>query len=151
MKKNVLIARPHPFIVASMKPFLEEAGFGVSKLESLEEISAQGPHPAGAIISLALSSPISQSAQEVFARLRGASTRTPILFASMLPLEKIASTLDAIAKQTGFAANILGASSPSSTWGGLGKQETFLYLSKDDLDAPERRAILAQMARRHFQ
>lgn len=151
MNKNVLIARPHPFIVASMKPFLQEAGFAVSKLERLDELTAQSQRPAGAIISLALSSPIPESAQEVFARLRSISARTPVVFASMLPIEKIAITLEALAKSNGIAANILSHASPSSSWGALGKQETFFYLSKADLDAPERRAVLAQMARRHFQ
>jgi len=69
----------------------------------------------------------------------------------MLPLEKIVSSLDAIAKQNGIAAHVLGATSPVSAWSGLGKQETFLYLSKADLDTPGHRAVLAQMARRHFQ
>ncbi|PHM20480.1 MAG: hypothetical protein CK604_06025 [Curvibacter sp. PD_MW3] len=151
MNKNVIIARPHPFIVESMKPFLEEAGFSVSKLGSIDEIMAQTQRSAGAIISLALSSPIQESAQEVFVRLRGASARTPVLFASMLPIEKIASTLEALAKNNGIAANILGYASPPSNWGSLGKPETFLYLSKADLDAADRRTILAQMTRRHFQ
>jgi len=99
MNKNVIIARPHPFIVESMKPFLEEAGFSVSKLGSIDELASQSQRSAGAIISLALSSPIPESAQEVFARLRGTSARTPVLFASMLPIEKIASTLEALAKR----------------------------------------------------
>ena len=34
MLKSILLARPHPFIVSEMKPFLEANGFFITKLES---------------------------------------------------------------------------------------------------------------------
>lgn len=33
----------------------------------------------------------------------------------------------------------------------LGRQETFLYFSKDDLTSPERHAIATRLVQRHFQ
>lgn len=150
MPNTALIARPHPFIVSAMKPFLEEIGYAVTKLDRLSELPAQARGSTGVIISLALSSPIPESAEEVFAQLRRLSPRTPVLFASMLGVDQAASALEKIARQHGFAAAVMSAKSPSAEWSSLGKQETFLYLSKEDLEAQDRRAILSQMVRRHF-
>lgn len=150
MSTTALIARPHPFIVSAMKPFLEEIGFATAKLDRIGELAAQAPRATGAVISLALSSPIPESAEEVFSQLRRISSRMPVLFASMLDVGQAAGALEHIAKQHGFPANVMSAKSPPTAWTALGKQETFLYLSKEDLEAQDRRAILAQMVRRHF-
>lgn len=150
MKKSVLIARPHPFVVSTMRPFLEEIGFAVTKLERLGDLAAQVHRPAGVIISLAVSSSIPESAEEVFVQLRSISNRTPVLFASLLDVDMAVSSLKKIALHHGGAASVISVKSPSSEWAGLGKQETFLYASKEDIEAQDRRAILSQMVRRHF-
>lgn len=89
MNKTVLLARPHPFIVAEMKPFLEQSGYNAVKPEKLDDMASIARSSAGAAISLAVSS-------------------------------------------------------------ALGKPETFLYISKDDLADAARRAIASRMVRRHF-
>lgn len=150
MSNTALIARPHPFIVSAMKPFLEEIGFATLKLDRISELAAQAPRATGAVISLALSSPIPESAEEVFSQLRRVSPRMPVLFASMLDVNQASGALEQIAKHHGFPASVMSANSPSTAWTSLGKQETFLYLSKEDLEVKDRRAILAQMVRRHF-
>lgn len=150
MSNTVLIARPHPFIVSAMKPFLEELGFATAKLDRVGELAALAPRATGTVISLALSSPIPESAEEVFSQLRHASTRVPVLFASMLDVDQATAALQQIAKRHGFPASILSAKTPSAAWANLGRQETFVYLSKGDLEARDRREILAQMVRRHF-
>lgn len=38
MPKNVLLARPHSFIVSEMKPFLEQNGYVPKKLETIDDI-----------------------------------------------------------------------------------------------------------------
>jgi hypothetical protein len=151
MPGTIVIARPHPFIVSSMKPFLEEIGYSIVKLDHVSELAAQAPRSNGAVISLALTSPVAESAEEVFSQLRRISTRTPVLFASMLEVDQATHALEQIAKRHGFPANVMSVQSPSTSWTSLGKQESFLYLSKKDLEAPDRRAIVSQMARRHFQ
>lgn len=70
MSKNVLLARPHPFIVAEMKPFLEEDGYTISRLGALANLPTLAPKAGGAIIALALSSPLPESAETVFTQLR---------------------------------------------------------------------------------
>jgi hypothetical protein len=67
----------------------------------------------------------------------------------MLSLAQARPALERIAKQAGIAATILGVDA-SSAAAQLGRQEAFLYVSKDDLTSPERRAITASLIQRHF-
>ena len=83
MLKPALLARPHTFIVAEMRPLLEESGFSIIKLENF-----------GLLVGV-------HSANDVAAQ--------------------------------------------------LGRQETFLYFSNDDLANPGRRAIAARPIQRHSQ
>lgn len=150
MSKTVLIARPHTFIVSAMKPFLEEGGFGTDKLEHISGLSSQTSGIAGAVISLALSSSIIETAEEVFLKLKSVAPRVPVVFAAMLSFEQARPALARIAKQAGIQANIMGIDPTPSTAAQLGRPETFLYLSKDDLTSPERRAAAARLIQRHF-
>lgn len=150
MPSTVLIARPHPFIVSSMKPFLEEMGYSVTKLDRVSELAEPAPRASGVVISLALSSPIPESAEEVFSQLRRVAPHTPVLFASMLNADLAAHSLEQISKRHGFQALVISANSPATAWAGLGKQETFLYLSKEDIEAQASRSLLQQMVQRHF-
>lgn len=88
MTKTVLLARPHPFIVAEMKPFLEHCGSAAAKLENMADLSMRSTSYAGAVISLAVSSSVGESAAEVFTRLRQDAPRVPVLFAAMLAFDK---------------------------------------------------------------
>lgn len=149
MSKSVLIARPHTFIVSVMKPFLEESGFRTSKLEHISGLQQQSSGISGAVISLALSSSITESAEEVFLTLKSLAPRIPILFAAMLPLEQARPALERIAKQAGIAVTILGIdAAPAAAQ--LGRQETFVYVSKEDLTSPERRTMAGRLIQRHF-
>ena len=150
MSKTVLIARPHTFIVSVMKPFLEECGFATDKLEHISDLPLQSRQISGAVISLALSSSITESAQDVFLKLKSTAPQVPVLFAAMLSLEQARPALERIAKQAGIAATIIGVDASSAAAAQLGRQETFLYVSKDDLTAPDRRATTARLIQRHF-
>lgn len=150
MSKTVLIARPHTFIVSAMKPFLEEGGFGTDKLEHISGLSSQTAGISGAVISLALSSSITESAEEVFLKLKSAAPRVPVVFAAMLSFELARPALERIAKQAGIQATITGLDPTPVVAAQLGRPETFLYLSKDDLTSPERRAAAARLIQRHF-
>jgi len=66
MSRNILLARPHPFIVAEMKPFLEQNGYSPRKVHTLADIPGSTSGAAGAIISLAVVSSIGESAETVF-------------------------------------------------------------------------------------
>ncbi len=150
MSKTVLIARPHPFIVSAMKPFLEEGGFGTDKLEHISGLSSQTSGIAGAVISLALSSSITESVEEVFLKLKSVAPRVPVVFAAMLSFEQARPALERIAKQAGIQATIAGIEPTPAIAAQLGRPETFMYLSKDDLTSPERSATAARLIQRHF-
>jgi uncharacterized protein (DUF2342 family) len=150
MSKPVLLARPHTFIVAEMKPFLEENDFSISKLENLGLLPSAIKGTSGAVISLAISSSIAESADIVFQQLRLTSPRTPVLFASMLGFDQARPALEKIAKLVGMQATLVGVDSANDVTAQLGRQETFLYFNKDDLANPGRRAIAARLIQRHF-
>lgn len=150
MTKTVLLARPHPFIVAEMKPLLEYSGYAAAKLENLADLATQARSSAGVVISLAVSSSVGESAAEVFTQIRQGVPRVPVLFAAMLPLDKIQSSLERLAKHAGVQATILGVAAGNENAAALGKPETFLYISKDDLTDTTRRAIASRMVQRHF-
>jgi len=150
MSKSVLLARPHTFIVAEMKPFLEENDFSISKLEELSLLPNVIKGTSGAVISLAISSSIAESADLVFQQLKLTSPRTPVLFASMLGFDQARPALEKIGKLAGIKATLVGVESANDVAAQLGRQETFLYFNKDDLANPGRRAIAARLIQRHF-
>jgi len=150
MSKTVLIARPHTFIISAMKPFLEEGGYRIDKLEHISGLASQTSGIAGAVISLALSSTITESAEEVFLKLKNVAVRVPVVFAAMLSFEQARPALERIAKQAGIQATITGLDPTPVVASQLGRPETFLYLSKDDLTSPERRSTAARLIQRHF-
>lgn len=150
MSKPVLLARPHTFIVAEMKPFLEENGFSITKLENLGLLPNAIKGTSGAVISLAISSSITESADIVFQQLKLTPPKTPVLFASMLSLDQARPALERIAKLVGMKATIVGVDSANDITAQLGRQETFLYFNKVDLANPGRRAIAARLIQRHF-
>ena len=39
MNKQILLARPHPFIVSDMKPFLEQTGFSPVQMKGISELT----------------------------------------------------------------------------------------------------------------
>jgi len=150
MSKTVLIARPHTFIVSAMTPFLAESGFVTERLEHLGAMATQSLKTSGVVISLALSSTIAESAEEVFLQLRRAAPHAPVLFAAMLAFEQARPALARIAKQAGVAATLVGVDADAAAIAQLGRPETFLYVSKEDLTQPERRATAARLIQRHF-
>jgi DNA-binding NarL/FixJ family response regulator len=150
MSKNILLARPHPFIVSEMKPFLEHAGYTTTKLDSLQALPEEGINDAGAVISLAVSSSTGASAVETFARLRRVAPHVPVMFASMLEFVDSRSGLERLAENAGVKATLLGVAAGNDSTIALGKPGTFLYISKADLADPARRALASRMIQRHF-
>lgn len=150
MARTVLLARPHPFIVTEMKPFLEQHGFSAKKLEKLAELPSQVLGLSGAIISLAVESSIRETVETVFVELRHASPRLPALFVGMLDFAAMKGVLRRLAKSLEIDAVILGIDSSTANHPDIGKQNTFLYLSNGDLATSEKRALAARIIQHHF-
>lgn len=150
MAKTILLARPHPFIVTEMKPFLEQTGFSVRKLAIMAELPSSVAGLSGAIISLAVESSVNETVEAVFTELRRVSPNVPVLFAAMLTLDAMKGVLRRLAKGNGIEATILGIDLASIGHPDLGKPNTFLYMSNGDLVTPEKRALAAKIIQRHF-
>lgn len=148
--REILLARPHPFIVAEMAPFLTRLGFAPVRLHSVAELAAATPRAVGAVISLAVGSTVPESAAQVFTALRRHHARMPVLFASLLDFNTARSVLAGLAETTGVGAKLIGAGSADSHDRDLGKPDTFLYLAKSDLETPAQRELVGRMLLRHF-
>ena len=150
MAKMILLARPHPFIVTGMKPFLEGNGYSPKKLENFSDMRAGIAGALGAIISLAVESSIKETMEQVYAEIRRVSPALPVLFAGMLDFAAMKGPMRRLAISEGIEAELLGMDAESENHPGLCKPNTFLYISNGDLANPDRRKLAARIVRRHF-
>lgn len=128
MRKTILLARPHPFIVNEMKPLLLQAGFdvkGISSDSALTE-SRSSSYPA-AVISLAVVSPVSQSPQQVLAWLKTQQFSGKFIFAGLIPFERVENNLKQFLTETGWNAEVQALSSPTA------QHSPGIYIQQSDL------------------
>jgi len=152
MTKQVLLARPHPFIVSKMTPFLERNGFSPVKLGSLSELSKLRSIPlSGAIISIAVQSSIDDTAEAVLVAIRKQFPHLPVAFAGLLEMTMASNTIKHMLLQTIEMPNILAVEAGNERHVGLGNENSFIYIRHDDLSTPDAEKITAQMLQRHFQ
>ena len=150
MIKSIVLARPHPFIVAEMTPFLEQAGYRIVKPEGRKRLPSLARSSAGAVVSLAVSSTVAESAADIYQQLFAAAPLLPVLFAGISSLYQMRVSLYRIAKQAGVQASVVGVSAANEKIGSLNDARTFLNVGKDDLTDPARRQIAARMVLRHL-
>ncbi len=103
MPRQNFLARPHPFIVVEMKPFLEANNVSALKPEVPQSLDALARGCAGAIISLAVTSSINLEKDEVIKQVWSKVSKLPLVFAGLLPFEKYQQTSERLAQQTGLA------------------------------------------------
>lgn len=149
--KGVLLARPHMFIVAEMQPFLAGASFRPQKLEALEGLTKL--HPAdfsGVIISNAVVSSIDASAEEVFTAVRRKMPRVPVIFAGLTEFSIAKGAVERVVKSLHADARVLPVSPETLTDNALGRESTFVVLTKDDLGDPVNKALAEKIFQKHF-
>ncbi len=149
MDQSVLLARPHPFVVSSMAPFLTDAGFASLRLTSMADLPVLASRASGAVISLALVSELAATPGEVFTALRRAAPTLPVIFAALISFERAEPLLSQIARQAGVKASLAEAGAPDHE-GALGHPDTFVYLAKEDLEDAARRRQALSVVRRHL-
>lgn len=149
MSGQVLLARPHPFLVSEMKPWLELGGYSVQRPDNIDDLAGQARSCVGAVISLAVSSSITAGAADVLKIVRQANPSLPILFAALRPYSQIRPEIERLLQGLGVAGSVLGmdqgAGSPF-----LGGRTTFLYVSKDDLSDNTRSGKARALLAKHF-
>lgn len=149
--KKVLLARPHSFIVSEMRPSLERAGFVPSALESLAALEAGGTGAlSGAIISTAVLSSVGASADEVFVALRKRYPRLPVLFAGLTDFAMMKGVVGRIVQALHLGADVLPIAAATESHPGLGRDNVFLVLRKEDLAPGEPAALAERILRKHF-
>lgn len=149
--RKILLARPHPFIVAEMRPMLLSAGYSPSPLSSMDDIHAGAWRGAkGAIISVAVSSAMPESAEIVFTALRACAPGLPIVFAGLNDIGLARSTIQRLAKSSVPDATVLAVEKGNERNQGLGKSNVFLYIQKDVLKTTEGVDLTTRMLHRHF-
>ena len=150
MTRTILLARPHQFVAPVMRPFLEEAGYSVSVSDGKSDLSAGARDSSGAVISIAVVSSVGESAETVLAELRKVSSALPVAFAGLLEFDKARLALQRVGEACDVDITPLGVLPGSETNPALGRPETFVYLSKHDLDDPNKRSLAIRLIRRHF-
>lgn len=151
MTKTILLARPHPLLVDEMKPWLEKLGYIVKKAEKSADLSELAGKSAGAVVSLAVASPIGLTTEEVLQHLLQRSSALPILFAALRTFEQAKLEMERLSIELGIPASLIsiGAASTSAVQPVPGTP-AFLYVSKEDLADPKRRERAGTTLSRFF-
>lgn len=147
--KSILLARPHPFIVADMAPLLTQLDFQPVKLESLAHLGEGADVPwRGAIISLAISSSVGASAAEVVHALQARAPALPLAFAGMMPAHMAASTIRRLFE--GDPPPVVDVESQRQRPQTLSGTDTCLYFSKAQLVDASMQVDIRNMMAAHF-
>lgn len=149
--KKVLLARPHSFIVSEMKPLLEKSGFAPTKLDSLQALESGNLGPmSGAVISTAVISTISATADEVFTALRRKYPKLPVLFAGLTEFSLVKGSVERMVRRIHPDAEVLPFSEATASHPGLGREHVFLVLRKEDMSAGASAELAERILRKHF-
>ncbi|MGX5913967.1 hypothetical protein ACR0ST_04480 [Aliidiomarina sp. Khilg15.8] len=146
---SILLARPHPFIVSEMAPFLQEAGYAVSKLTNSKDLPQFAKTHDAAVISTALVSSISDTAEEIIQQLRQAKPRMPLILAGLLSADQAERGIKKLMKPYAEAVTIYTTQSQSGD-ARLGQPQSVIYLNKDDFTDASRRAQLMKLFKAHI-
>jgi hypothetical protein len=148
---QVLLARPHAFIVAEMLPFLSRALYAPKRLDSLVELESLNPSSfAGVVISTAVISSINASADEVFTAVRRKMPRVPIIFAGLTEFSIAGPAVERIVKKIYPAAEVVPVSSSTADSRDLGRDHVFVVMNKEDLGGGSALANAEKILRKHF-
>ena len=151
MIKQVLLARPHPFIVSEMKPFLEQSGFSPVQLHGISElVKLTSTTLSGVIISLAVQSTIEETAEMVFGAIRRQFPYLPVAFAGMLDGSMASKAIKRLLPEPAETFHVIGTEVKNERRVELGRPSTFVYIRNSDLSAPETGKIAARILQRHF-
>jgi len=147
---SILLARPHPFIVAEMTPLLGELGYEPVKLASLADMDRLAfPRLRGAIISLAISSSTGATAAETVDAMRRRFPGLPLVFAGMIGIDMATQNIGRL-----FAGEtvpmVVGVDSPVGVHAATGSRAACLYISKEQIADATRHAAIKAMLKAHF-
>lgn len=140
MSRNVLLARPHPFIVKDMMSVLAGAGMTPHRLHAADGRELTGYEPlCGAVISAALSAESPLSLVEAYTFVRSRWPQLPVAFSALAAFETIAPKLT---RELALPAStaIVGVRSNVKAHPDAGSERLVLLFTDRDL-AEQRRSV----------
>ena len=150
MEKNVLLARPHPFIVADMKAFLTRNGYVPNPLSSLDQLSGHKGSIKGAVISTSVTSSVSESTEDVIKAIRTRYAHVPIVLATLIEFDAVVKTMERSITTALPGAKLLPVAAASEAQPALGKDNGLLVIRRGDLIDKTLSSIADRLLLRHF-
>lgn len=147
--RRVLLARPHPFIVAGMKGLLQKLGYTaapLASLDALDGVDADGL--CGAVISTSVTA--AEPAEEVLRAVRRLSRDVPVVIATLLDFDMTRRKLEAAFTPLVPSPLFVPVAQATRSHHSLGKENLFVVVHKTDLDDPTRAALTGQVIAGHF-
>ncbi|PKM45730.1 MAG: hypothetical protein CVV05_05580 [Gammaproteobacteria bacterium HGW-Gammaproteobacteria-1] len=148
-QRRILLARPHPFIAASMKGLLEKQGYAATPLASLDEIDqapAAGVH--GAVISTSITA--AEPAENVLRAVHRLSRDLPVVIATLLDFEMTRKKLEPLFAPLVPSPLFVPVTSATLAHRDLGRGNLFVVVHKSDLEDPARLTLTGQILSGHF-
>ncbi|MFY7778825.1 MAG: hypothetical protein ACOVQ8_11095 [Elstera sp.] len=145
--KKILFLRPHPFIADTFAEATQKLGFASLKFTDFGDFnrySSDIRHAAGSVVSLAVASPVAQSAEEVIAELRRRAPTMPLVLAGLADIGGLMKTAQGILP----AARFYTIDSPSNAI--LAPSTDVLIVRRDDFIQADRATRLDRLLMRHF-
>jgi hypothetical protein len=146
MSKTILFLRPHPFVADSLAQTFGKLGFSSIKFtdaHDFERHAAELRHAAGAVVSLALTSTVAQSAEEMIGELYRRSPTMPLVLTGLADINSLTKTARIFLPRAQFHTI---DSSPSAL---REPGRDVLIVRRDDLIQPDRASRLAALILRH--
>lgn len=150
-EKLVLLTRPHPFIVALMKEFINRIGYVPKPIQALNELKRFSPvNVKGAVISTAVDAQIKESYEQVFQEVRSVFPKLPVLFATLADVAQMAKALNNSLSTSVPGIKVVTVREMSPLMAGLGTPNVIPLLHLDDIKTPERGAKVDPLIKAHF-
>lgn len=148
MTADIILARPHPFLVNEMSLLLQSGGFSPYRLKSAADLELTAPRaPSGAVISAAISTDSPLSLVEAYTLIRGRYPRLPLVFTALAGFESIARRLRS-ELQLPAEVEIVAPASNVAHRRGIGTSSLVLLLSDADVSASS--AVVLEALTAHF-
>lgn len=146
--KKVLIARPHAFVNDEIKAVIENAGFHpltVGSSIELREIDLS--LVSGAVVSLAVNSPVEDSIEDVIEYLRGNQPHLPIAFAALMSFDMACRLLSSMGLKN---SGLLAVSEQTRRSSELSQATTYIVMQKNELLNGDNMDLLKYILSKHF-
>jgi len=130
--RQVLLVRPHDFIVESMSSLMRKAGFEPIRFKSISQLEQPWETAAGAVISTAVTSSVPVSLKEAYTLFRARHPTMPLAVASLA--RDTARALPGIWAELGRNRTVVPAVEGMSQEA-LGRPDTLLLLLAADVQA----------------